>query len=334
MPKENHYENFRTLFTMHLCNYLNNEQLTNVLKALDTTMDDFEISAKKLSIITSNGYPDILKAFIATKAVANLSKYTLKQYNYRLSMFFKCIGKAFDEVEPNDIRTYLFKFKIERGVSDHYLESIRVTIHGFYKWCVDNGHITQNPCANVEKVRYQERMREPLTTYELEKLRLACANIREKAVIDFFFSTGIRVGECAEVKITDINWEDRSVFIHHGKGDKPRITYFNAESEISLREYLKTRNDNTNALFVNVRSPHNALKPHTLEEIVRKVGERVDIHVYPHRLRHTFATCGLHGGMSIENLQKLMGHTKPETTLIYAKLNLNDLQLAHSRVYA
>jgi site-specific recombinase XerD len=72
----------------------------------------------------------------------------------------------------------------------------------------------------------------------------------------------------------------------------------------------------------------------SLEVEITKIAQRCDMHVYPHKLRHTFATSGLRGGMPLDKLQALMGHAKPETTLIYAKLDTTDLQLEHSRVYA
>ena len=333
MPQTNSYESFRNVLTMNLCSILSADQVGKVLEAVDLAMGDYDIVRKPVEIICQGGIPEIVKVFIASKAVANVSKGTLAQYNYKLQHFFSAVRKSYTDISPNDIRMYLYQFRQERNASDRYLESIRITLHGFFGWIVDNGYLTCNPCAKVEKIRFQEKRREPLSNYELEYLRWNSKSIREKALIDFLFSTGVRISECADVRLSDINWENRSVLIRHGKGDKQRTVYFNAESELTLREYLKTRTDDTDALFVSNRSPHQPLQNHALENIISSVAERAGMHVFPHRLRHTFATSGLRGGMSLETLQALMGHVKPETTLIYAKLNQQDLQMAHQRVY-
>ena len=328
------YENFRTILTMNLCTVIQDPNvIRNVIEMVDISMSDFEIMHKSTEIINTTEIPEVVKYFIASKAIANLSKATLKQYRYKLINFFNAIQKSYIDVKTNDIRIYLYNFKIEHHASDNYVDNIRITLNTFFQWLTNNDYIQKNPCIKIEKIKYQQKQREPLTPFQLEKIRWNTNNIREKALIDFFFSTGCRVSECANVRLSDINWENRSVHIRHGKGDKERTVFFNAESELTLKEYLKTRSDNTDALFVSIKSPHHQLQPHSLENIIKKVSNRTGIHVYPHKLRHTFATIGLHSGMSLEKLQKLMGHSKLETTLIYAKLNNDDLQVEHQRVY-
>ena len=263
-----------------------------------------------------------------------LVKNTLKQYKYKLFNFFKAVRKGINDVTANDIRLYLYSYRENNNASDCYLESIRVTIHSFFVWLVDNDYLIRNPAAKVEKIRFQPKPREPLSNYDLETVRWNYKDIREKAIVDFLYSTGVRVSECADIRLSDINWTTREVNIRHGKGNKERVVYFDAESELTLREYLTTRKDMTDALFVSSRKPFNALGSHAIEDIVKAVGERSGIKVYPHLLRHTFATRSIRGGMPLEKLQQLMGHTKPETTLIYAKLDKQDLQREHNRVYA
>lgn len=328
------YELFRNDLITKLSETMPQDQIINVLKAFDVASSGYDISRKPLDLITTEGTPDVVKWYIASKAVSNTSKGTLQQYRYKLIDFFKAVRKPFQDIQPNDIRVYLFNFKKERNASDRYLESIRITLNGFFTWLVENEYLIRNPCARVEKIRFQPKQREPLTPYELETIRWNTANVREKAVIDFLFSTGCRVSECADVRLSDINFDDRSVLIRNGKGGKPRTVFFNAEAELSMRKYLETRSDDTDALFVNTRAPHQALKKAAIENIVAAIGERSGLTVFPHKLRHTFATSGLRGGMSLERLQTLMGHANPRTTLIYAKLDSQELQREHQRIYA
>lgn len=331
---ENNYENFRTVLTMNLCNVIDDpEIMCNVLKAVDITMNDFEINRKHMEIIPATGLPEVVKYFLASKAIANLSKNTLKQYNYKLVNFFNTVRKSYMDICANDIRIYLFNFKIEHNASDCYVDNVRITLNTFFQWLVDNEYIQRNPCAKVEKIKYNQKKREPLSTLNLENLRWNCNNVREKAIIDFLFSTGCRVSECANVLLADINWDENSVHLRYCKGNKERVVYFNDEAKVSLQEYLKTRNDHTAGLFVSTKAPHQQLQSHALENIVKKVGERTGIHTYPHKLRHTFATVGLRNGMPLDKLQSLLGHTDPKTTLIYAKMDDAQLHMEHQKAF-
>ena len=327
-------EMFRTEFISRLFSSMPQDQVINVMRVLDLTLPDYDVSRRPVSIITVDGVPDAVRYFIASKAVENLSRKTLNLYHLRLVDFFSVVKKPIQDISANDIRLYLFFCKDQRSASDSYLDNIRRILNSFFSWLVKNEYILRNPCNTVEKIKYQAKPRQPLTSYELEVLRWNCDSLREKALIDFFFSTGVRLSELHDANISDIDWTNRSMVVRHGKGNKQRIVFFNAESELSLRKYLESRSDENDALFVSMRRPHSRLCLKAIQNVVSKVSVRSDLHVFPHKLRHTFATCGIRCGMPLEKLQALMGHSKPETTLIYAKLDAVDLQREHQRVYA
>lgn len=331
---KNIYENFRTVLTLNLCNVINDQdQLQEVMKMIDITMNDFEIRKKPIELSTITGVPDVVKYYIASKALTNLSKNTLKQYGYKLINFFKTINKSYIDITSNDIRIYLYKYKIEHHASDCYMENIRITINTFFEWLVSNEYIQKNPCVNIEKIKFQQKERTPFTTLTLEQLRWNCITVREKALVDFLFSTGCRISECADILLSDIDWENNSVIIRHGKGDKERVVYFNDESKVTLHEYIKTRKDDNPALWVSMKAPHQQIQSHALENIIKKIGERTGVHAYPHKLRHTFATVGLRSGIPIDKLQTLMGHANPQTTMIYAKQDKDQIHMEHSKAF-
>lgn len=328
------YEKFRTVLTLNLSSVIQDlELMKSVLNMVDMTMSDFEISSKQLDLITVEQFPEVAKYFLASKGISNLSKGTLKQYRYKLSNFFATVKKSYLDVTANDIRIYLYNVKQEGNLADSYVDNIRVTLNTFFQWLVDNDYLTKNPCAKIEKIKYQVKQREALTPFLLEKVRYSCINIREKALVDFLFSTGCRASECMNVLLTDINWEHNSVIIQHGKGDKQRVVYFNDESKVSLKEYIDSRKDDNPYLWVSKRAPHHQLHSHALENIIRKIGQRIGVHIYPHKLRHTFATIGLHNGMPLDKLQVLMGHSNPKTTLIYAEQDKSQLQIEHQKAF-
>lgn len=327
-------ESFRNELTARLMQSLPQDQVQSVLQALDATIGSYDISHKPVALITTDGVPEVVKYYLVSKAVENLSPGTLKIYRLRLIDFFAVVKKIPSDIRASDIRTYLLFCQIQRHASDAYRDNIRRILNAFFSWLVANDYAIKNPCANVEKVKHQAPQRVPLTSYELEELRWNCKTIREKALVDFLYSTGVRASECSAVNLSDIDWKSRSVVIHHGKGNKRRLVYFNAESELTLRKYLDTRADSDPALFVTIRNPHHRLGVKSIQTEIARIAGRCLMRVYPHRLRHTFATSGLRGGMPLDKLQALMGHAKPETTLIYAKLDQTDLQREHQRVYA
>ena len=326
-------ESFRNELAARLFDKIPQDQLAGVLSVLDATLSGYDVSRKQVELIQTDGIPEAVKYFLTSKAIGNLSPGTLKIYRLRLIDFFKAVRKPFSDVDANDIRRYMFACKTDRSNSDAYLDNIRRILHSFFSWCVDNGYLLRNPCSTVERVKYQPKEREPLTAYQLETLRWHCKTLREKAMVDFFYSTGVRLAEFSAVRKSDIDWSEHSVIIRHGKGNKRRVVFFNAEAEVSLRKYLESRTDDCDALFVTLRRPFRPIGPKAVENAIKKVADRANLHAFPHKLRHTFATSGLQGGMSLEDLQALMGHSKPETTLIYAKIDMSELQYAHRRTF-
>lgn len=326
-------ESFRNEIVSRLYDSLPQDQLKNILQVLDSAISGYDISRKQVEIIPRNGIPKVIKYFIASKAVENLSETTLKIYRLRLIDFFDHVRKPYMDVTTNDIRMYLFFYQEQRHASDHYRDQIRRELNSFFSWLVRNEYLIRNPCTNVEKLKYQLPTREPLSAYGLEVVRWYCETLREKALVDILYSTGMRVSECSNANLSDIDWTTRSVVIRHGKGNKRRLVFFDAESELSLRKYIESRSDTDDALFVTMRNPHHRLGVHSIENEVKRIASRCDMRVFPHRLRHTFATFNLHGGMPLDKLQALMGHTKPETTMIYAKQDLTDIRMEYNRIH-
>lgn len=329
------YECFRNDVVAKLVDKLDPDQLNSVMEVIDDVAVAYDIHTKTTGVIVyGNELPPVASYFLASKQLENLSNTTIETYKNELIRFFKTVGKSVEDVTTNDVRCYLAKHKMN-GTSDRTIDLYRRILHSFFSWLVINEYIYRNPCSAISAIKYQANERQPLSGYELELIRVNCKTLREKALIDFLFSTGCRVSECAAVKLTDINWAERSVVIRHGKGDKRRVVYFNPESEVSLKMYLASRHDDCNALFVRTRQGVAPISVRSIELEMKRISQRVDISVplSPHVLRHTFATTGIRSGMPIERLQALMGHSKPDTTLIYAKLDSVDLKRSHQQAF-
>ena len=155
--------------------------------------------------------------------------------------------------------------------------------------------------------------------------------IRNLVLIELLYSTGMRVGELVKINISDLNFEDRSCKVF-GKGNKQREVYFDARTKIHLIQYLHTRTDENEALFVSKNKPHQRLSISGIELILRKLGIETDINrVHPHKFRRTLATMAIDKGMPIEQVQKLLGHVKIETTMHYAMVNQNNVKISHRK---
>ena len=150
-------------------------------------------------------------------------------------------------------------------------------------------------------------------------------------MIELLISTGMRVGELTRLNISDLNLQDRSCVVL-GKCDREREGYFNAKSKIYIEKHLETRTDSNEALFVSLIKPYNRLKISGIEIRIRQLGKEANISkVYPHKFRRTMATMAIDKGMPVEQVQKLLGHIKIDTTMHYAMVNQNNVKISHRK---
>lgn len=328
------YELMRTSLSARLTDRLPAELLNDVLHELDIVANGFEIKKSCTDLILSNANPEALDSYAASLLVENKSKGTIKGYLYELMKFFDFVRKPYTLVTTNDIRLYIGYRQQHNHLQKSSTEHVRVILNAFFGWLVDEERLSRNPAKRIEPIRVDRKGRDPVPAIELENIRLACQDLREKALIDFLFSSGCRISECAALTLSDIDFRDRSVKIRHGKGDKYRVTYFNAEAEASLRRYLENRRHESAALFSSRRAPYGNVTSTSLEADVRKIRSRVphlSVQVVPHALRTTFATTAAGNGMPLQYLQSLMGHANINTTMRYVKSSQTETMANHRK---
>ena len=330
------YEHFRNDFQCAAADHgVPQETIVDMLGLLDNLASRYEIHRKETSLaLFHEELPETVKIYIVSKKIEGLSQATLDTYLRMLKLFFRDIGKSPAQITTNDIRVYLYRYQQERGCSNRSLDKYRQYLASFFGWAADEGYIQQNPMRTIPAIKYEKKPRENLTQLELEYLRQSCQTPRERAIIEFLYSTGCRVSELSGVKLSDIDWNARTVHLF-GKGSKHRTNYINAKCEVSLKAWLKTRNDESEYLFVTVRKPYRQLKKDAVEKIVRNISRRsldeMQKHVTPHVLRHTTATIALQNGMPIADISKLLGHEKIDTTMIYVHTCMESVQAGHRK---
>jgi integrase/recombinase XerD len=241
------------------------------------------------------------------------------------------VSKNVDEITDIDLRLYLARYS-QTGIKNSTLATTITSLKAFFSWLFGQDYIRKNPMWNIKQTKVEKRLRKPLTDDELEVLRSACRTEREKAIIEFFYSTGCRLDEAYKLNRDDINWINKSCLVI-GKGNKEREVYISARAGLFLKNYLQSRKDMNTALFVGIRKPYKRLSGRAIEDIFGELGGRAGItrKIHPHLMRHTMATNLLRNGASLSAVQGLLGHEDPATTQIYARLDKEELHTVHRK---
>ncbi len=223
------------------------------------------------------------------------------------------VGKNVQEIEDDDLIDYMHKYKQIRKVSGRYLNSMRLVFNSFFRWLQRRKIIMRNPVDGLEPIKYRQVVKKPLSPEELEKVRCACERERDLAIVEFLYSSAVRVSELVRLNREDISWESDDVMVL-GKGNKEREVYLNAKAHLHLKQYLAGRTDNNPALFVGVKAPHERLTRSGIEYILAGLGAAAGGECTPPSLPKD-SSHGFTGmGMPIEQVQELLGHVKIETT--------------------
>lgn len=302
-------------------------------KALDRAAYRYEISRKETALVPQQDTtPALIKTYLIIKKTEGLSDKTLENYARTLRMFFAWCGKSPEEVTTNDIRMYIYEYQRMHKVTDRTMDKYREFICWFFTWAHTEEYIPRNPARPIKSIKYEVKERQALSQLELEYMRQSCESVRERAILEFMYSTGCRVSELTAVKIADLNLKDNSVHLF-GKGKKHRISFINAKCEVALNSYLQSRNDKSEYLFVSLRQPHGKLTKCAVEKVIGQIAARTNIakRITPHVIRHTTATQAVNNGMPIEDVSKLLGHNNVATTMIYARVSRENVQSQHNR---
>lgn len=334
----NQYESFKLEFMLRIIDQGMPQEYTDLVsREIDFVAKDYHIERLSTDIIVSGEeMPAAVKLFLASKYVENKSKETLYEYKLTLKNFFKMVQKPLPDITSNDIRVFIYRYVQERKVSNSTMDTMRHTLNSFFSWCYAEDYISKDPMRRIPKINFPEPELPPLDPVELEMVRGACKNIREKAIVDFLFSTGCRVSEMCNVKKEDIDIQNRNVFITKGKGGKKRRTYLNPEAVISLQKYLESRKDNYDYLFTHSKDLHRDGKmgKRAVEMLLHKIVARcpeIIKNVTPHTFRRTAGTTASDNGMPIEQVKEFLGHSNINTTLRYAKVNKTEVKRSHEK---
>ena len=286
---------------------------------------------KSVSSVSNSNY---LAMFLNAKKIEGCSERTLSYYKTTVEKLLDRITDPIRKVTTDDIREYLASYQGLNDCSKTTIDNIRRNISSFFTWLEEEDYIIKSPMRRIHKIKTTKTVKEVISDEEIEKMRDKCKNLRDLAVIDLLYSTGIRIGELVRLNIDDIDFEERECIVF-GKGDKERRVYFDAKTKIHLMSYINSRFDTNPALFVTLDAPYNRLQISGVEIRLRRLGRELGINkVHPHKFRRTMATRAIDKGMPIEQVQKLLGHSQIDTTMHYAIVNQTNVKVAHRKFIA
>lgn len=300
---------------------LHEEQLNELKNVLNMVFAGCELAENtELQVVDSSWMGD-LGGFLMSKALEGKSPETINRYRYEMSRLLSYVNKGVADILPGDISGYMRMYKRARQVSNQTLKNVRTVYSSFFTWLFLHERISGNPMILVEDVKVEHRLKKPYTDEERELLLRSCKTLRDKAMLEFMYSTAVRVSELASINREDIRFSTKDLIVF-GKGGKERIVYLNDRTNMYVREYLESRTDKNPALFVGVIYPHNRMTKSGIEDVVRRIGARAGVkNAHPHRFRRTAATNALNRGMPVQEVSKFLGHAKLDTTMIYCTVD-------------
>lgn len=277
---------------------------------------------------------DYLQMFLDAKRIEGCSGRTLQYYRVTVEQFFRKIETPVRRITTEEIRNYLSEYQKINGCGKVTIDNIRRNLSSFFSWLEEEDYILKSPMRRIHKIKTKQPVKEIISDEAIEKLRDQCSCIRDLAMIDLLYSTGIRVGELVNLNISDVDFEARECVVF-GKGDKERRVYFDAKAKLHLKAYLSSRKDENPALFVTLDAPHDRLKISGVEIRMRELGRSLNLHkIHPHKFRRTMATRAIDKGMPIEQVQKILGHSQIDTTMQYAIVNQINVKTSHQKFIA
>lgn len=311
-----------------MADYLNISQMKKLQETLLKHLVENEAKTEEIPNV------EYLKMFIDAKQIEGCSERTLQYYRVTIEHMFGSIDTPIRKITTDEIRGYLVDYQKVNNCSKVTVDNVRRNMSSFFSWLEEEDYILKSPMRRIHKIKTKQPVKETITDEMIEKLRDNCTCVRDLAMIDLLYSTGIRVGELVGLNISDIDFEERECIVF-GKGDKERRVYFDAKAKLHLQEYIESRTDDNPALFVTLDAPHARLKISGVEIRVRELGRKLNIDkIHPHKFRRTMATRAIDKGMPIEQVQKILGHSQIDTTMQYAIVNQNNVKVSHRRYIA
>ncbi len=276
------------------------------------------------------------------------SPYTVRNYEREVDQFAHFLAEegitAWDQVTPKHLQNWLSTLARE-GISSASISRRLYEVRAFFRFLERHGYLEANPIDGVKGPQLPQRLPRYLTVDEVTALMRAAGGdspyeLRDRAILELFYGSGIRLGELVGLNVEDVDLSRREIYVRQAKGGEERIALFGRPAALALDAYLRQGRPAlihperpTSALFLNRYG--RRLSRVSVTRIVREYAKRAGIekNVTPHMLRHSFATHLMEGGADIRVVQELLGHKSPQTTQIYTHVSQRHLKEVYDRLH-
>lgn len=285
--------------------------LEEAVEEIQGHLDDFDVTRIAADSIESD---DLLQLYLDAKRTAGRTEKTLTRYQYIIERSLRSIGLKTRDITKEHLRQY-FADEMARGVSARTVDGVRQVLSGYFDWLSSEQLIPRNPAHNIEAIKYEQKERLALSYVDTDILARSCSTIRDRSILTFLLATGCRVSEVTGLNRDSVNL-DLGECVVFGKGQKERMVYLDDVAVLTLREYLASRTDSCDALFVGKGGKR--LLPGGVRAMLKRLAASCGVdNVHPHRFRRTLVTRLLNRGMAIQDVAVIAGHTKIDTTMKY-----------------
>lgn len=324
--------------------HLDEKQLEQLQNVLYINFHGIEVSEETYELVETgvDGDEAKIRMFVASKKAINRQTNTLKQYTREIYNMLDFLGKRLEDITGMDLRYYYGVMRERRGIKMSTMQTRLHYLSSFWDFLITEELVNNNPVKKVGLLKVEKTIKRPFSAEEMEALRSSCDNLRDRALMEFLYSTGVRVSEVEALNVKDVEMGKQKLVVY-GKGSKERPTYLTDTSKFYLKKYLKERCEDegitmeqlmNKPLFVTLDYPHNRLTVAGIQYMFRNLGRNAGVdNVHPHRFRRTIATDLLNKGVPIEQVKEFLGHEKLDTTMIYCTVKTENVQASH-RKYA
>ena len=327
---------FINMILEEINSYVSMEELNEIRNKMNILMQNYSVIQNKYAVTANNDIPDAYKHFFVAKKIEGLSETTLDDYKRKIDMFLNSVKIPIENITPQTVQVFLFKYgttpssTTNHVPSDQSVRQMKSVLSAFFSWCKANEYISKNPCESIGRIKCQKKEIDVLTKEQIDNIRNACRTFRNRteqarasALVELLLSTGMRVSEAINVRISDIDFNANvyglvPVKVVAGKGNKDRTVFLTNKATTAVVEYMKVRNSESEYLFVRTTNGNGQMTARTAQNIVSELGKTIGVEsCHPHMLRHSVATEMASEGIPINLVQKMLGHSSSATTTEY-----------------
>jgi integrase/recombinase XerD len=261
-----------------------------------------------------------IKKLVSELKIRGFSLQTIKAYSRFNAEFLDFIKKPPSKVLESDVKEFLGYLISDKGLSSKSVALARSSLLFFYN------EVLEKNFSKIKTPKIERKAPDILSKKEIKELIGATKNKRDQILIKLLYSTGMRVSECVNVKVGDLDLDEKICSVRQGKGKKDRITILSASLASDIRSYLFSEGIFQGFIFDNGRG--KPLSTRFVQQVVSNAAKTAGLlkQVTPHKLRHSFATHLLDSGVSIRIIQELLGHSNLQTTQIYTQVSREQIK--------